>query len=676
MDRMTTLTRIRMAALALCVGVAMAAPAGASAGTGAPSPTSDQFSSGVMALADAPGPLGFSPLDGTRAGGINAASATGVFGQLRLSGDAGYLGSLPYVLVQSSDGVWRSYANPRGARSDVGVTDWTERQIMITDPALAGKTVVRVLSSVSNFTPPASSLDDLGELSIRIAGTAPAAVAITHAPPPASESRLARFSLAVSGQAVATECRLDGSEWFGCAREVAYSNLDEGVHQFEVRVRSAAQVLDSKEYGWAVSLAATDAPAQPADTPITGYAATSRNGAVAGDSKGRRLITAFSQAPQPRLVILRYLLNGQIDTSFGVGGRVIVAGTDSSTAVQRIEEARDGGIYLLTSHSGRGAAGDADLGLLRKYTEDGVLDTSFAGDGMFDGATETPRAAGIYGDYFSDIAIEDDGSVLVGAVQVQRSYLPSSAVVMHLGQDGQVDPSYGVGGIAAVLPKTMSTSSLISLRFDRRTGSALVFGQAYSADQAAHTLLGRLTAAGAVDTTYGADGYLIDVGLPQGFSFDLWSRADGTSYLTSDWNHNGDVAGASFTSSGLPDAAYAMPQLPALTSEMLPASKGPAGTLHYQSLGQSLMRPDGGLYVAGSVTRSSGQTARPAALVVFSFDAKGKLDASFGKGGMLVLSDVPEGASSAEVLDMAPAPSGIGGAALVQIDSAAHLITF
>jgi len=119
-----------------------------------------------------------------------------------------------------------------------------------------------------------------------------------------------------------------------------------------------------------------------------------------------------------------------IDTAVGADGRIEVVGTIA-------EETEDGTDHLCR-HCREAAVG--------RFTSDGAFDTSFGGRGLVrvwggPGEERFGRAEGI--------EILPDGKTVASAMSVvDRKEL----VVARYDQDGQLDPSFGNGGVATALP--------------------------------------------------------------------------------------------------------------------------------------------------------------------------------------------------------------------------------
>ena len=135
---------------------------------------------------------------------------------------------------------------------------------------------------------------------------------------------------------------------------------------------------------------------------------------------------------------VRYLSNGTIDTTFGIAGRV-----RTDFGVQGFDQARSA---VLAPNGKIVAAGFAisEQGLnqnfaVARYTSNGVLDTSFSGDGrrQIDFGNCCQSAA--------KVLLQNDGKIItVGYANTEDS--DSDFLLARLGPRGALDPTFGVGG--------------------------------------------------------------------------------------------------------------------------------------------------------------------------------------------------------------------------------------
>ena len=193
-------------------------------------------------------------------------------------------------------------------------------------------------------------------------------------------------------------------------------------------------------------------------------------------------------------VTTRFTAQGQLDTEFGVGG-VVQTDFSDNDAAKALAIQPDGKI-LVGGDTGNGSA-------LVRYHSDGSLDTTFGNGGVVvDGFGSGSRRGG------KDIAIQDDGKIVVGGGGDLRRY----------NADGSLDASFGTGGIVA------------------RGGNNFILQHD-----------GKIVALGANGLTrYNPDGSL-DLGFGFGDGISVWGGRVGSTDLALDEQGNIVVLGNGFT---------------------------------------------------------------------------------------------------------------------------------
>lgn len=144
------------------------------------------------------------------------------------------------------------------------------------------------------------------------------------------------------------------------------------------------------------------------------------------------------------LFLAQYQANGQLDTTFGTAGTgisIISASPSLSLGGYGLALQPDGRILvagLVDPLGGASVSSQADLAVVR-LTSNGTLDTSFGGSGIV-----TLNRGNL--DMARGIALQGDGSVVVGGVSRSTSGANDSLVARFL-PDGSLDPSFGNGGV-------------------------------------------------------------------------------------------------------------------------------------------------------------------------------------------------------------------------------------
>jgi uncharacterized delta-60 repeat protein len=198
------------------------------------------------------------------------------------------------------------------------------------------------------------------------------------------------------------------------------------------------------------------------------------------------------------LAVARLAPSGAFDSTFGAGGRATFAaiGNVSTYAI-----AIDGAGRPLF------AGGVGAVAYVARLTTSGALDTSFAGKGW---ATFAP---GNQTDYFTALAVDPDpaGKIVAGGrattVVARKGPFYTDMLLVGLLPNGGLDPSFGNGGV---------TMQDINGTFDVIHGLAIESGQVIVCAEAtatdytsSDTAVSRFNANGALDTAFGMNGFTL-----------------------------------------------------------------------------------------------------------------------------------------------------------------------
>jgi uncharacterized delta-60 repeat protein len=188
---------------------------------------------------------------------------------------------------------------------------------------------------------------------------------------------------------------------------------------------------------------------------------------------------------------------GALDTGFGGGaGYVLAANPTGSNDI----EFHDVAIQTISVNgqpvSRLVVAGivweDTQNGLVSGYTLDGTLDTSFGAGGSF----MLAGVAGGTGPWFSSLAVEADGSIVVGGYQYYNLPNPySEMLVGHLTANGMADTSFGSDGSGFTVVQDGLNSSVPyqnDVAIDPTNGDILLGG--YDGQNSKQAAIVRLTA--------------------------------------------------------------------------------------------------------------------------------------------------------------------------------------
>ena len=295
---------------------------------------------------------------------------------------------------------------------------------------------------------------------------------------------------------------------------------------------------------------------------------------------------------------------GDLDPTFGTGGKVVTDFMSGTDYVQDIGIQADGKIVL----GGRSEKdGNSDFAIAR-YLSNGTLDSSFASGGQ----RLTP--IGDAGDFGLALAIQPDGKILQFGNAALGATGTDFALVRYL-TDGSLDPDFGTSGIAT-FNFAGSSFDLAGDLLIQPDGKIVLGGE--SNDNFAFI---RCLANGALDSSFGIDGkVLIDFGGQDGIH-GIALQPDGKIV----------ACGESFTTNGN-SLEFAVARLDT-DGELDPGFNGSGGQLigfgpSAEIANGITVQSDGKIVIVGS-TRVGGDSD----FVLVRFLADGQLDAGFGNGG-------------------------------------------
>ena len=295
---------------------------------------------------------------------------------------------------------------------------------------------------------------------------------------------------------------------------------------------------------------------------------------------GKILATGFTYAGRQRdVLLLRYDVNGTLDTMFGTGGAVTYSSPDSATDIGfGVAAQPDGGIIVVGETANR-TSQDA---LVLRYTPAGSIDTRFGTGGVFTyGGTGMDRGFAA--------AIQQDKKIIVAGSTVVKN--KDDVLVFRLNPDGTMDKSFGPGGAVTFsgAGDNPDYGNCVTLQSD---GKIVVSG-AVSNGGAFDVLLLRYNPGGTPDTTFGTDGVAVygDAGEKDDYGYAHVIQRDGRIVVTG-FTRNGtsdDVLLVRYDPLGRPDTSFG--------KGGRVTWNGPGNNMDY---GQGIaLQPDGRIVVTG-----------------------------------------------------------------------------
>ncbi|HQA12445.1 delta-60 repeat domain-containing protein, partial [Zoogloea sp.] len=355
--------------------------------------------------------------------------------------------------------------------------------------------------------------------------------------------------------------------------------------------------------------AVNDAPSfDAADFSIAAAvgAGNDRGYATAVQADGKTLVAGYSSnGSNLDFLLMRYNVDGTLDTSFGGGDGIVTtaigSGDDQARAVSVLADGR----ILVAGYSANGA--NDDFALVR-YLADGSLDTSFGGG---DGIVTT--AVGSADDQAWSMAVQADGRIVLGGVSST-----DVAVVRYLA-DGTLDTSFSGDGKQIVDISGSSDEAFgLALQAD---GKIVQVGSANIAGTLDFAVL-RYNTDGSLDTGFGGGDGIVTTSIGSS-----WEAAHGVAIQA-----DGKIVVGGYTR-GAVDNDFAIVRYAADGS--LDTTFGGGSGITTTNFGGSdaaasiLLQPDGKIVaVGGSATNTA----------IARYLADGTLDTSFSGDGLLTVS--------------------------------------
>jgi uncharacterized delta-60 repeat protein len=302
---------------------------------------------------------------------------------------------------------------------------------------------------------------------------------------------------------------------------------------------------------------------------------------------------------------------GSLDTTFGIGGKVITDFFGSYDAANTMAVQADGKILAAGSTD---VAAVSDFALAR-YNADGTLDTTFGSGGK------------VVTDFFGGndrgnvMAMQSDGKIVVAGNAFIDSANRSDFALVRYNPDGTLDSTFGAGGkVVTDFGATTEEVSAIAIQGD---GKIVVAG--WSLNNNFAISLARYNANGSLDDTFGTSGKVATGFF--GFVGATLIEPDGH-IIVGGTQFNNSFPLARYTSSGIQDTTFG------------PGSGDVSVIIFVDGM---VRQSDGKIVVAGGSSTNDFAVAR--------YTDTGALDTTFGTGGQLT-TDFFESADTANGLGL------------------------
>ncbi len=226
----------------------------------------------------------------------------------------------------------------------------------------------------------------------------------------------------------------------------------------------------------------------------------------------------------PKFLLVRYLNNGQVDSLFGIDGRVTTIFNNSTDdIIKKILLLSDGGIIVCGTINGATGIFDSGDFALAKYLPNGDLDESFGIGGKV-----TTRMNST-GSLLKDAVLLKDGKILTVGVTNYGNEAKKRTVLVQYNSDGSLDESFGRGGKQEV---TFSEGSSEGTAVQVQENGKIVFSAFIYKNLLTWFGVVRCNVNGSLDSSFGTDAKIIeDIGFEE-FPRGILIQNDGKIIIT------------------------------------------------------------------------------------------------------------------------------------------------
>jgi uncharacterized delta-60 repeat protein len=228
---------------------------------------------------------------------------------------------------------------------------------------------------------------------------------------------------------------------------------------------------------------------------------------------GNAVTGKHSGFPVDNFAVIRYSPNGTLDPSFGNGGELttIVSSSGGSRA-NDVSIQADG--KIVAAGYGADASGNLAFTVVR-YNVNGSLDTTF-GSGKTAGIVQTHMSRGSI-DEAETVAIQPDGKIVVAGLTTPQGSSASQFAVVRYNTNGSLDTTFNGSGMvvshftgsASGNPRNAVDLAIYPSTSPGDAGKIVEVGLLHNADGTYSVAVLRYNSNGSVDTPFGGTGFVL-----------------------------------------------------------------------------------------------------------------------------------------------------------------------
>lgn len=206
-------------------------------------------------------------------------------------------------------------------------------------------------------------------------------------------------------------------------------------------------------------------------------------------SDNKILVGGYANQNGQDNLVLKYLSNGQLDTSFGNNGVSIIELGTTSSQVRKIGTQSDGKIIL----AGRAGNSGPAHSTISRLNQDGTLDLSFGVNGY------VTHISGSESDIQGLSILDNDKIIVVGYTLNSNADIK----VIKLNSNGTYDNSFGNNGVVILDFGSLGIRAFCSIM----NGNKILIGGVICCNPDESSLVLQLNADGSLDTSFGNNGW-------------------------------------------------------------------------------------------------------------------------------------------------------------------------
>ena len=208
----------------------------------------------------------------------------------------------------------------------------------------------------------------------------------------------------------------------------------------------------------------------------------------------------------PKFLLVRYLPDGKIDSTFGVKGKVsTIFNSSTDDIIKKVLCLTDGSILVCGTINGARGINDSGDFALAKYLSNGDLDESFGTGGKV--TTSMNRT----GSLLMDAILLKEGKILTSGVTNYGNDSKIRPVLVQYNTDGSIDSEFGVQGIQEII---FSDGKSEGRSIASQHNGKIIMTSAIGFTNSSAVVVIRLLSNGSIDSSFGVNGRIIqEIGL-------------------------------------------------------------------------------------------------------------------------------------------------------------------